>query len=205
MQRARVIWIKLRLAEAFPASYAEINASPSVLDNYITPSSRRKYTATYRRAVNGRSSAAGESSACLLLALSTNRGGMALTPDLLGPALGDSDGDGLKEIIDGWQQPVQFNRFYWNDAAFQTSTTRQTRFADPLDPSGTLTRTPWYGSPNRVTFETMFHPIAPPTGSAWASSRTANFVAPVIYSGGPDNNAATTGDNVFSYSLKGTD
>lgn len=212
LQRARIIWIKLRLAEAFPASTGEITASPSVLDSFITPSSRRKYTATYRRALGGRTSSTApeaDASTCLLLALSTNRGGTALTPDLLGPAVADTDGDGLKEIVDGWRKPLLFTRFYWSDPAFQASTTRQTRFADPLDPTGKLMNAAWYndatifsgGQTRRQLFETMFHPIMKSAGPPV----TTNYVAPVIYSAGADGSAGSVSDNIYSYSLKGTE
>src|SRR5262249_19540671 len=122
IERAKVIWIKLRLIEAFPMSYADITGpgpaasfpNPPIYqppgfdptaEPYIPPG-RRKNIASYLRALNGRTKANDpltEPSACLVLALSQNRGGFKLDIDALGAAaIRDTDGDGMPEIVDAW-------------------------------------------------------------------------------------------------------
>src|SRR5260370_6586186 len=92
-ERARVLWIKVRLVEAFPMTYDEINNTNDpvyqILNNAI-PTSQRKNWQTYKRATGGQVSSpkttASESPACLLMALSVSRGGSVLSPDHLGSA-----------------------------------------------------------------------------------------------------------------------
>jgi prepilin-type N-terminal cleavage/methylation domain-containing protein len=51
-----------------------------------------------------------ESCECLLLALMANRGGTAFkTEDLPSGTLADTDGDGLKELLDAWGSPLNFS------------------------------------------------------------------------------------------------
>jgi prepilin-type N-terminal cleavage/methylation domain-containing protein len=116
-RRARVIWIKLRLMEAFPVTYAECNVANNPLYTLnLIPSTMRKNISSYQRTLNNAAVHPNypnsESSACLLMALSINRGGGAfLNKDILGGNISDTDGDGVKEIIDGWGTPVFFYRF----------------------------------------------------------------------------------------------
>jgi prepilin-type N-terminal cleavage/methylation domain-containing protein len=111
-ERNRVIWIKMRLMEAFPISYAEI-AHPYPYSSGIIPQNMRRYNATYLQAIagapvdkstglphdytwnpNGTLAHRTESSACLLMALSIVRNGTALNIDNLGSnAVGDTDLD----------------------------------------------------------------------------------------------------------------
>jgi prepilin-type N-terminal cleavage/methylation domain-containing protein len=118
-RRARVIWIKLRLMEAFPVSYAECNAATNPLYNpaiNLIPTNLRKNISTYQKMLNSAPSHTlfpnSESAACLLMALSMNRGGGAfLNKDVLGSNVVDTDNDGVKEIVDGWGTPLFFYRF----------------------------------------------------------------------------------------------
>src|SRR5207244_2178853 len=86
-----------------------------------------------------------QSSACLLMAISMNRGGAAfLNPDTLGSSVTDSDGDGVKEIVDGWGTPLFFFRFptpsNWptGNLLQNPNTSATATYLDPLDPFGTL-------------------------------------------------------------------
>jgi len=97
--RARVLWTKLRLAEAFPQSYGEIrnplSTDPAILNTtiYGTPVAglgplipNKKYLATYNAAIPRLNpvfepthhNAGIESSACLFLALTVTRGRVQL-------------------------------------------------------------------------------------------------------------------------------
>src|SRR5262249_53078660 len=129
--RAQTLWVKVRLMEAFPVSFAEIGDpsdpdSPLVYKTGLIPKGRRQYLPFYQRELlnktaissdyNGPST---ESSACLLMALTKSRKGSTLAPDVLGSStIRDSDGDGVPEIVDGWGTALAFFRFpaaNWTD------------------------------------------------------------------------------------------
>jgi prepilin-type N-terminal cleavage/methylation domain-containing protein len=227
-ERARILWIKLRLVEAFPMAFAEINGNAAgagntdpiyyLVNNYI-PSTQRKYLDTYQRTLGStRYSDAGtplhstESAACLLMALGVARGGASLTPDQLGSAgTGDTDQDGIKEIIDGWRKPLAFYRFAWSTTGAPlniqglnpaAANSRNEKFADPLDPNGVLLTwpavAPAKGTPpspwdpkvfpsTRAMYEALLHPIANNKGAAYA-----NYVIPIIVGNGPDQQLGLT-------------
>lgn len=154
-ERTRIILMKLRLMEAFPVRYGEVNnvADPVylALKTYL-PQSRRKYTSTYRKVLvdaNKKPLMAAndpltESSACLLMALSeVKRGGPDFPKDAMVQSIADSDGDGIKEFVDGWSQrpapaippytgevtpglpgkpqPLRFYRFAWSTPAYNAT------------------------------------------------------------------------------------
>ncbi|MFO0969312.1 MAG: type II secretion system protein [Gemmataceae bacterium] len=205
---AKVIWIKLRLMEAFPQSFAEIN-SPWVYSSGLIPAGRQKYNATYKRQLGGKGIAGddAESAACILLALSMDHGGAKkLDRDALGTAyFVDTNNDGVLEIVDGYQQPIRFFRFPTGSGDLQTtyksaSATGGT-FRDPLDPQGFLFKWPSAGT-NRSTFENRVHPIA--------SGASAIYTIPVLASAGKDSRfglgndlsitvPADEQDNLYSY------
>jgi len=126
-ERARVIHVKLRLMQAFPESFAEINNPPffgvplgsTTYDLLVDSQGRRDMTntATYQKAIKNYNTAnhkpATESSACLILALSIARGSQdsVLKPDSLPANIVDFDQDGLKDIVDTWGTPIRFKRF----------------------------------------------------------------------------------------------
>jgi prepilin-type N-terminal cleavage/methylation domain-containing protein len=203
-ERARVLWIKIRLMEAFPISYDEINNpanSVYQLLNLAIPGTagqpQRKAWKTYQNATAKQGSSptttASESSACLLMALTVSRGGAVLSPDQLGSYVADTDGDGVKEIVDGWRTPLVFYRFAWGSGALPgrigdppqapsgiqglnpaPAGSKAARLGDPLDPAGSLFT--WPGGAARTAFESNFHAIAD------ASGKNANYVIPVIVS-----------------------
>jgi hypothetical protein len=194
--RAQVLWIKARLVEAFPISYAEINSCPMYasipgIGAPAIPSAMRKYNRTYQKTLGTTVSnnAATESAASLLIALSASRGGNRLVPDTLGAAVVDTDNDGIPELVDGWRTALGFYRFAWNNPVLQAppvfpfpAGSKQARFADPQDPAGTLLNSTWYASGNRSAAETYFgFTISSNAGS------TSNYVLPVIVSAGPDS------------------
>jgi prepilin-type N-terminal cleavage/methylation domain-containing protein len=216
--RAKVIWIKMRLMEAFPMTYAECNVAtnPLYTNNYI-PVGSRKCIATYQKNLKGFASTPGESAACLLLALEYN-GNFAR--DSIASNLG-LDSNGNQYIIDGWGNPVMFFRFptpdlsTWsglggmdpqsNNPAKKTSAAA---FADPVDSTGRLLDPTWNNGGALVTlFEQICHPVHNASGPfAW-------YITPVIASAGSDgqsgltanfsiSNATQAGDNIYNYLLR---
>jgi prepilin-type N-terminal cleavage/methylation domain-containing protein len=234
--RPRVLWVKIRLMEAFPASYSEVvNPADPVYQFLATviPGNRRKNSAIYARAivaargkgVNTAVNPATESSALLLMSLSMNRSGTSLkADDLDSQAVRDTDNDGIKEILDGWQRPIVFYRFAWTKSGAQpdvqkfnpaTSGPGVLR-ADPQDTDGHLLTWPNGPGPlNKALYQTLFHQIAytgPPAGAA-------NYTIPVMVSAGPDglldifpptqcavNGMVANGtgwvDNLYSFTLR---
>jgi prepilin-type N-terminal cleavage/methylation domain-containing protein len=124
--RARVLWIKVRLAEAFPQTYTEVidahSATPPATNIYgvgpygpwIEPQ-RRKYMKTYFDEITlcnpAKTNPLNESGACLYMALNISRGGVTLDTANLVTSIADTDGDGIKELFDSWGQPLRFQRF----------------------------------------------------------------------------------------------
>jgi len=134
MPRARILWVKMRLTEAFPQKFNEIitccSTDPKVAKNTIygwvldgagnpivtqpwIPVDRRKYMVGYAKAIAIAKGTKPEtqSAACLYLALTVSRGGYRLGDDQLPSNLSDTDGDGLKELTDNWARPLTFYRF----------------------------------------------------------------------------------------------
>ena len=181
--RNQVIWIKMRLMEAFPVTYAEIQ-SPFPYKNNIIPTNLRKNNGTYLKLLGKLTKdnvgGATESSACLQMALSVTRNGTSLNIDNLGSTnVADTDGDTIPELIDGWGNPFSFYRFPWNNQALQNSNPNPTPYADPLDQKGALVA--GLTGNFRTTFENSVHKIGPSP-----ASNTAFFIEPALVSRGPD-------------------
>jgi prepilin-type N-terminal cleavage/methylation domain-containing protein len=181
--RARILWIKLRLKQQFPMSYAEA-VNPG--GGYIAAEP------AYMKILNGKSAAnnpATESAACLLMALTArNRRGVQQDADFLsGLEKADTDGDGIPEIVDGYHNPVFFYRW-----------PTPTATGGPGDPYVLLTSGPSTGwNPNpAATFQDPQDPngtLQAPTG--WTPSNVTGlgyfpivnmYMVPVIVSAGPD-------------------
>jgi prepilin-type N-terminal cleavage/methylation domain-containing protein len=220
VERARVIWRHLYLRREFPTSYAEARAAlvsqhPQGLWNIaIQPNP------TFFRVIGNRGGptpTSAEASACLLLVLTQGRRGMAaFEPDAqLGPqALQDTDGDGLKEIVDNWGIPVGFWRF-----PVLNSDPDVVGKPNALDPEGKLTSPAWNNAPNyfavrefeRLTGFIVHEDDGQTPPQSWQVRVFQG--APVIASAGPDEkwgvqwgtmallvpNDAT--DNLYSFRL----
>jgi prepilin-type N-terminal cleavage/methylation domain-containing protein len=183
-ERNRLLWIKVRLMEAFPSSFLEITAPWPYVSNII-PLNLRKYNATYAKALSVRptnpskTKAITESAACLLMALSVMRNGTVLDPDALGSAVADTDGDNLKEFVDGWGNPLTFFRFPTDSKALQATYPSASPYADPVDPAGVLFN--WPPNAGRANFEARVHKIAFPY-----NTKVAAYVQPTLVSMGPN-------------------
>lgn len=116
----RILWIRMRLMEAFPSRFSEINDQYTAVPLSSIPVARRKYMANYYKALMTSGApinqppatpAASESAACLYLAMSLDRSGSGYNIDSLKAFIKDSNGDKLNEFVDGWGQPLYFYRF----------------------------------------------------------------------------------------------
>lgn len=222
--RNRVLWIKMRLMEAFPISFAEV-ANPYPYASGIIPTTMRKYNSTYQKVLSAKqpgTNPAAESSACLLMALSLVRNGTSLSSDVLGTSyVTDTDGDTIPELVDGWGTPLTFFRFPTQNpylqAAVPVKAGAKAKYADPLDPDGVFLN--WAAGVGRTTFEKNVHIIG------YAATANASYIVPTIVSAGPDvklgldtvintptkknmNMDVTAvldeADNVYSFLLSGT-
>jgi hypothetical protein len=215
--RARVIWIKARLMEAFPVSYAEIQ-NPFVYNAAVAGApytgalipTNLKYMPIYQEKLGGTTSkiAATESSACLLLALTfINIGGPKLDMERFSTA--DTDQDGMRELIDGWGTAYTFFRFPTGSSDLQNANPVKAGpgsiYCDPLDPDGTLADATW---PNQAFFAANIHAIFPGGGAAPPTV----YTVPVVVSSGRNRvpgldatmnvtNQNQANDNIYSYSL----
>jgi prepilin-type N-terminal cleavage/methylation domain-containing protein len=207
-ERARVIWAKVRLVEAFPQSYAEMSDPKSIVNNYIPVNDRKTHFKKYQSLVLGKTGGGpGESAACLLMALKTLGANDVALDDQLKYAIVNTDGPNkIDSLTDGWGRPLRFTRFDVSPVVQAANPAvagnKAFNFADAVDPDGSLLNGTWYPSGLRSQFEigsatvVGFHTIAlvPPT--------RANYVVPVIASNGKDgtpNNA----DDILSFQLRG--
>lgn len=173
-ERARIILIKVRLAEAFPQSYAEIypaSMNPNSIVNIYLPAARRKphfarYQSLIFPAAPGTSpvpGTPGESAACLLMALKTLSGDGMGVQDQLGYAIATSDNpnsqgpvaaNGIPCFIDSWSNPLAFRRFPWNNKDLPKANPAWPHcpqlpipippYFDPIDVNGALLNKNWY-------------------------------------------------------------
>jgi prepilin-type N-terminal cleavage/methylation domain-containing protein len=207
-ERARILWIKLRLTEAFPMSYYEALFPPRYYDHTLNmwvdliPANRRHNTGYAKKipAIQAPNRET-ESAACVMIALSVSRGGAAaLNVDMLPVPPRDTDGDGVNELVDGWSQPVAFFRFPTVHADLQganpapkDSSNRPT-YDDPLDQKRQLLAPSWFGSspspPPPFTSRTKFQEVCRYTLASNGSNPEQPgffYTVPVIVSRGNDN------------------
>jgi prepilin-type N-terminal cleavage/methylation domain-containing protein len=132
--------------------------------DYILLKSVPSLTCSYRRSAKRSMSSTGwttthQSSECLYLILSTITDGDKNALDYLSSdEIGDTDDDGMKEILDAWGRPIQFLRWapgYVTSNPSVGEVTRQvadsSTYPDPFDPikvdprwpSGTASTTPY--------------------------------------------------------------
>jgi prepilin-type N-terminal cleavage/methylation domain-containing protein len=243
MDRARVVWIMFRLTEAFPQSYTEVNnafsTTAATLNGTIygvepttvpggqgrpwIPTNQRRYLqgVYYNRiskATNNNSTPESQSAACLYLALTqVSHGGLKLPEDQLPANIGDTDGDGVKELIDNWQKPISFIRFpiYIATSAnpvipaalgtelvgLNPRPTALQAYGDPIDPDGRMqqtapgTGTKWcLGANGQLAMSLCNHPFGP-------AATPQPYYTPFIRSNGADGILGTT-DDVVSFRLR---
>jgi type II secretory pathway pseudopilin PulG len=177
--RARIIWLKLRLKQEFPTNFTEAG-SPSLnndgitKNNYITSSDlpgRYPNLPVNAGLPLATSVQAEQSAICLLLALERNRG-VKFNPDDLGSTVvvdsknyaNISTKQPLQEMVDNWGGPLAYNRWptllpfanannpsFWNDVDGSNPAGSSAQLRDPLDPEGLLMDSNWYNSTDKVT------------------------------------------------------
>lgn len=215
-ERARVIWMKLKLRQNFPMSYAEalypyaVNGVAIILPGDLPPIEDYK-----KRLNNGTLTKANdpntEMAACLLMALSRPRKGKKFNPEesLGANAIKDTDGDGVAEIVDGWGKAVGFYRWGTGNTDLDAQS-RATNILnhDTQDPFMRLMDSKWNpNDPGVAKFQALCHPIT-------ASGKPRSFFTiPVIVSAGTDGSFGirwpdmypldnTAADNIYSFKVR---
>jgi prepilin-type N-terminal cleavage/methylation domain-containing protein len=112
-----------------------------------------------------------ENASCLLMAISEARNGIAFNSDNVGTgAVGDTDNNGLLEIVDGWKRPLRFYRWPTGNIEIDALNpaqpgNRSYAFRDPQDRDGLLLGYGWWNGTHTAAmngsypFETLFHPV----------------------------------------------
>lgn len=211
--RARVIHHKLLLKWRFPMSYEEVRlaASPSA-GGAPDATAVAMYTSLQQQ--NNNRDASGlprsrnpdtEAGACLALIWTHTLGGSL--DDFTPSELRDTDGDGVKEIVDGFGKPLKFYRWPNADARLEGAFPAKAG-SDGEDPHKLLYDSTWQsgGGPSIFTTQARIHPF--PSG-------TRPVYAPlVIVSAGVDGkfglaepHMATTNpldelDNLYSFRMQ---
>ncbi len=210
-RRAQVIWVKLRLKQEFPQSYAE--GKNAIVGPAKYPFTLQPLYATALSKVAAGSGGNTESAACLLLALQRVRSGAKLNPDDLGSgAVKDTNNDGLKEIVDDWGLPVKFVRWPAPTAPYVASgelddlltnaNPNASKRPDPLDPEGLLLNPLWNNGQDYSQqlgvywFEQLLHPVR-----VYGNNLYPHYLIPVIYSAGR-NGVYDDNDDVLSFRLR---
>jgi prepilin-type N-terminal cleavage/methylation domain-containing protein len=217
---AQVLWVKFRLMEAFPQSFAEINnpwvySNPGAGNAAYIPLAMRKYNDSYKKGIAAMSAShqpGTESASCLYLILRVNRGSQ-LDEQNLAQFIGDTDGDGVKELIDGWGNPLTFIRFPIGTTTTTSpvmtaallaeintlnpakTTARGKNSGDPDDPDGVLQQNNWFNTGSGKFFTANVHKV----------SATQPYFTPVIISNGRDgilNSPAGSPDDIYSWRLR---
>ncbi len=213
-KRARVIWVKLRMKQAFPATFSEA-LSPIVLGSAsVTLQPLPGYvTGLGTAGVTASDGGACESAACLLLALQQSpTGGGAKAEDLAGTSIRSfttNNGKTVQAFADEWGSPLQFSRWpisyarlFPGGVASNGGIPGATN--DPGDPEGTLTVATWLrvnGNPSgmmtneRIAFSGLCHGVPDRTvvsQQPLVTTPNSFKLVPVVVSPGPDKNLGLT-------------
>lgn len=185
MARARVIWIKLRLKQAFPMNFMEaLNPTPGTIrPSYVALPPAPAFAGALRASDAKDPPQYFESSVCLLLALArASRGVTSFDEDRLAASeKADSGVNGLKMIVDGWGRPLTFYRWPMPDELKAANPNKTGAYGDPLDTEGLLMAPGWnnpqaYAKQQGVwAFEKLLHPVR--AGNKPASYYTVPVVA----------------------------
>lgn len=214
--RARLIYVKLRLKQEFPVAFA-MAKSPDPTAGYLPPTKvpgvPGQWTGkpAYVKAVSSGSipSVDKQSSALLVMALEQARAGVTATPvdQLVGSQFLRTE-NGFRYLVDAWGEPLQFYAFPAYPVTIDGSSGPSTtdldilrrdasagwaKFADeekdPQDPQQLLILDPRPTAARWVAsaaFEALVYPQVKPN-AAWGAGRPFNRkMVPVIVSAGPD-------------------
>jgi prepilin-type N-terminal cleavage/methylation domain-containing protein len=222
--RARVMYIKMRLMVEFPINVTEAR-TPSWNDTTASfvyaLAPKQSYLAKIPASVLG---SPYESSICLLTALTESRKGISLSAEDFGAGsvktINFPDGSGgtiaCRYLADGWGTPLAYYRWPTGcmelDGMYPGETTNVVR--DLQDVDGKLMDAGWWGGASgayRLAFETNLHSIH--SGPLLTPLSYAYYNVPVVASAGPnlqlglvpgtmapDGTNADT-DNIYSFRL----
>jgi prepilin-type N-terminal cleavage/methylation domain-containing protein len=165
--RARLIWVKLRLMQQFPMSFNEARSAlpPAPVPGpmgipYFPLASPLPlpplYPVTGNTPLSGATAnPATENAALLLLVCSRGGSGITFSTDSLSSAeAADAQvTNGLKMMIDAWGNPLVYYRFPIDNPEITSSNPsatagRQNLYKDPLDPDGLLMDPTWNNQAN---------------------------------------------------------
>jgi len=172
--RARVIWVKLRLKQAFPTTFAEA-LTPSPMPSLYT-----QRLASYGVTGPNASPAAYESSACLLLALQRGVGGGGASEEV-GKSITQSfptAGGSIPALVEPYGTPFAFCRWPTGSVDLNPGGAQNGQTNDPEDPNGYLSNTAWitqYGA----QFATYCHALPTTAGTSYK-------LRPLVVSAGED-------------------
>lgn len=207
--KARVLWLKLRLKQKYPSTFAEVfNPAPGFLSpvpayvEYL-----RQYGITAANVAA--QPLAHQSAACLLMALSI--GPDAIAEEELGVGGSTKTINGVPCLVDSWGNPLTFTRWPSGEAGTGASIFFTQGYlggyTDPADPKNVLI--PWANSVQG--FANVLHPV--PAQRPTANSRPV-VLSPMIVSWGPDgllgadprtlqsDGTTDSDDNVYSIEQK---
>jgi prepilin-type N-terminal cleavage/methylation domain-containing protein len=184
----RVIWIKLRLRQTFPMTFAEALTPPSGLaaGTALDPLPVYKNYLMTTYGVTSSTTAPFESAACLLMALQRGSSGAGFQPDDLGrgSTLNLTAGSvTIPALVDAWGSPLQFYRWPTGDPILNPGGAQAGAGNDPTDPTGLLESPTWL-SANGAAFATVFG-YTPPSATAGGAAQSYRL-EPLIVSWGPD-------------------
>lgn len=216
--RARIIYMKLRLKQAFPTSFVTAinptNPAPADPMQLFLPAQNVGGVGSCTGLANYAKAAASanlsldkQSSALLVLALETSHSGVAAKPidQLVGSSYVRSEG-GLRYLVDGWGRPLQFYVFPALAGSPKAGAITITDLIgkDAQDPEELLNRQIGKWLPNMgaapVPYQMAFNPqgmLLHPLGNSVASNFQTPVInrtklVPIIASAGPDGDIGDT-------------
>jgi hypothetical protein len=218
--RQKVIYVKLKLVQAFPMTFDEVlNWNPTFgslppLTVYV-----KKLQAL---GISGSSptTAPYESSALLLMALQEGVSGQKFNAEDLGsaalgtfPAAGSNPTATIQALVDGWGSPLAFFRWPTGSPDLNPppgSGTLTDLFGNPnfpqagtnhdtTDPQGYLTSTAWLSNgAYQAAFQSAMRYTAPPQGASGAQTYT---LYPILVSAGADSSQYSASLSPSDYHL----
>jgi prepilin-type N-terminal cleavage/methylation domain-containing protein len=191
-RRVRVLYVKLKLRQAFPMNFNEaLNPAPlPPLQAYVTYLNSLGVTAS--------TGAAYESSACLLMALQRGVSGAGIDPSQLTVGGFTGNANGIPYLTDAWNRPIYFSRVPVGSAILNPNPypgDGQDGANDPLDPNGYLQAPNWAqttgaSGPYGAVFTAL-------TLQKLAGPDSSYKIAPMVASGGAVNWVRSPGTPPF--------
>jgi len=146
--RARVIWVKLRLQQAFPMTFNEaLNPTLTPTDMFTQPLTNAGITVPFTAPTSWPSGV--ENSACLLLALKRNLSGGVSADEvskLSARPFSTGNNQSIDALVDPFHTPLAFCRWPTGYTVLNSGGNPQSGFNDPEDRLGTLTDPTWVSS-----------------------------------------------------------